>query len=276
VSTKIPVLDVTNPNLGTTKGPDGTVTGRDPATLPKGPKDLGTFEHYDVNFGFECDWQRAINFEPGCTGTFGYLLFWSGCGGALKPDLTLVNPFTSTGQSPEACSPEEGGEEGATVIKCVGVIEKFQFGGDPDDPIRISAYLSKQNASSLYGKLLGKEKLKTDLEVCWYIISCEGAGEKWYEAAYPAGFVHAMANIATDQSAGKGGGTLATDLIKGGGKLKINVKHEGTGLKGEDGEIDIRLYRFEFEMVPAAGELVDLNFALGFGANVVKGWGGTR
>jgi hypothetical protein len=222
---------------------------------------------YDVSFDFECDWQGAINFRPGSHGTYGYLLLWSGCGGlSLKPDITLVNPFSSGGQSTEVLTYDD---DDGSVLKCVGVIDKFRFRGrKKTDPIRISAYVSRKSAADLHAKFSGAQltrtKLKTDLEFAWYIISCEGAGEKWFEAAHIQSFQSALANIATDQGKNDPGG-----------ELKVNIARESPGIKGDGGDVDIRLYKFEFEVVPAPGETTELHFETGHGQKVVREWGGT-
>lgn len=221
---------------------------------------------YDVSFNFECDWQGAINFRPGYHGTYGYLLLWSGCGGLnLEHDITLANPFSSGGQSPEVVFNDE---DGGTVLKCVGVIDTFKFAGQSsNDPITITAYVSKKSAATLHhkfsGALLSRTKLKRDLELSWYIISCEGTGERqWYEAAHVQGFQSALAKIASDKGESNPGGVL-----------KVNVARESPGLKGDGGDIDIRLYKFEFEIVPAPGETTELHFETGYGEKVVRQWG---
>ena len=218
---------------------------------------------YSVSLDFvDCEWEGAINFRPGRRGTFAYLLSWSGCGGlTLSPDMTLVNPFGSEGQSLQVVF-DDG--EGNSTLKCVGVIESFHFEGGTHDPIRISAYVSRKSAADLHARFSGTQP-KTDLELSWYIISCEGAGEKWYEAAYINGFRNAVANIDSEKRDDDPGGDL-----------KVNVAHRSTGLKGDDGEIDIRLYKFEFQIVPAPGQTNQLHFATGHGQKVVRVWGGAR
>lgn len=220
---------------------------------------------FDASFNFECDWEGAINFRPGSHAKYGYLLSWSGFGGlSLEKDITLANPFSSGGQSPEVTSPDPDDKIG-TVLKCVGVIHEFKFRGlTKTDPIRISAYVSKKSAAALHhkfsGSVLSRTKSKTALDVSWYIIACDGTGKrKWYEAAHIQGFQEASANIATDQGKNDPGG-----------ELKVKIERESPGLKGG---IDIRLYRFEFEIVPAAGAVTQLHFETGYEEKAVREWG---
>jgi hypothetical protein len=217
---------------------------------------------YDASFKFKCDWKAAINFEPGLHGTFGYLLVWSGCGIELTPALTLANPFGS----PEAqTAPVVSLDDDKNpVLTCIGVIEDFEYEGGPTDPIYISAFVTRKAAVTLHGAFSPTEDdpPPTDVEVAWYIIDCEGAGEPWYEAAHIKGFSNAVANVATDEIPGESGG-----------EMKVSISREGTGVTGDDGEIDIRLYEFKFEIIPASGQVTTLNFAQGPALNIVRPWG---
>jgi hypothetical protein len=242
---------------------------------------------YRVNFEFKCEWEEAINFSPGNTGTYGYLLSWSGCGGvSLNPDIVLPNPFTSEGQSQAVVFPDEYDDAG-TVLKCVGVISDFKYSGKKHGPITITAYVSRKSAANLHGKFMSDDPPKTDLELSWYIISCEGAGAKWYEAAHVMGFSDARANINTEESRKSPPKTTTTqgaqvqedaadddDEEDAGGQLKVSVAHESVGIRGNGDDIDVRLYEFTFEIVPAPGQMNKLHFATGLGHKVVKQWGG--
>src|SRR5438270_13336229 len=86
------------------------------------------------NLDFDCDWKFGFNLHALGKGTVGYLLFWSGCGGLnLTKDIQVWNPFDSAGQTVVS----------GPKVECVGLIESFRFEGGDDDPIRISAYISK-------------------------------------------------------------------------------------------------------------------------------------
>ncbi len=210
---------------------------------------------YKVCLDSKCDWQGALNFQPKRHGKFGYLLFWSGCGGLdLVADITVVNPFASSGQTMTV----QKDSDGISIFKCVGLIENFLFNGAENDPIRIAAYVSAQTAANLHSKFLGSVA-STALQVSWYVISCDGYGEGWYEAAYVNGFAKASANI---------------DTIDG--DLQVNVADEGTSLDGKDGgSIDVRLYKFEFQIVPASGETSTLQFATSKLRKLTRSWAGS-
>lgn len=230
-----------------------------------GEESLGSADElqYNLSLNFEkCDWADAINFQPRHHGTFGYLLSWSGCDGIdLQQDITVVNPFTTAGQTMSVTADADG----VSGFKCVGVIEKFMYPGEEDDPIFISAYLSKQNAASLHGAFQ-RVQPKTDVEVAWYIIQCEGAGEGWYEAAFIDGFGKASANI--DSAPVKRTAQSSRDV---GGYLRINIAHESTSLSDD---VDIRLYKFGFQIIPAPGETTLLHFSTSSGAKKVLKWKG--
>src|ERR1700759_4976498 len=67
-----------------------------------------------------CAWQHAMNVAPNRKGPFGYLLDLSGLGGMiLSKDIVVWNPLAGTSQA----------LLGDATVSCVGVIEKFTFGG---------------------------------------------------------------------------------------------------------------------------------------------------
>jgi hypothetical protein len=231
---------------------------------------------YNINLNFEkCDWAGAINYQPRCHGTFGYLLSWSGCDGIdLKQDITVVNPYSTA--NPKQTMPVQPDPDQGSTFKCVGVIEKFKYEGEANDPIFIKAYVSKANAASLHGAF-ERVQPSTHVDVAWYIIASEGAGEGWYEAAFIGGFAKAAGNIdsAPLKKEARAGSTNSKDI---GGNLRIKIDHESTALgcsdPSEEGEVDIRLYRFAFQMIPAPGTTTNLHFATSSGAKRVLTWKG--
>jgi hypothetical protein len=171
----------------------------------------------------------------------GYLLFWSGCGGLTLPlDIEVGNPF---------------GGQGQTVItgqrvKCVGIIDHFQFGGGEEDPIRISAYVSKEVASDIRAKL-ARPLPNTKVKVVFYILSFDEDKKLWYESA-----------LVRDKAKAKGF-VDATD-----GELQISIANEGTRIEEN---LDIKVFKFEFQITPAESPAL-LEFATGPSTRLVKKW----
>ena len=92
------------------------------------------------NLNFDCDWKFGFNLSSKGKGVVGYLMFWSGCGGLnLTKDIEVWNPYSDTQGQTIVSGPK---------IKCLGLIESFRFEGGEEDPIRISAYVSKRLAAS--------------------------------------------------------------------------------------------------------------------------------
>ncbi|MFT3765624.1 MAG: hypothetical protein QM820_08930 [Minicystis sp.] len=196
-----------------------------------------------ASLDYECDWRFGFNLEASGNGTLGYLLFWSGCGGLnLSKDITVPNPFTSQGQTIVTGS----------AVKCIGLIESFVFPGEEDDPIRITAYVSKDAAANIRAKL-ARPVTSTKLQLAWYIISFDEDRDQWYEAAYIDGQANADANIDTSN-----------------GDLQISIANKSTQIAEN---IDIRVFKFEFQIIPAAGTQSVLQFATGVTQRLVKNWG---
>jgi hypothetical protein len=195
------------------------------------------------NLDYQCDWRFGFNVDPKKKAAVGYLLFWSGCGGLTLPqDIQVWNPFSSSGQTIVS---------GATV-ECIGMIDKFSYQGGSDDPIRISTYLSKGAAANLRAKL-ASPLTTTKLKVGWYIIDFDGEKKTWYEAA-----------LIKDAS-----GSVNAVLDTMNGDLQLFVSNEPVALSPQ---LDIHLYRAEFQIVPADGATANLEFATGPTTRVVRQW----
>ena len=196
---------------------------------------------------FDCQWRFGYNLQARGKGTVGYLLFWSGCGGLNLPkDTEVWNPFSDQGQTVV---------QGET-IKCIGLMESFRFEGGADDPIRMSVYVSKDVAANIRTKLASPLP-STKLKVQWYIISYDDDDPKtpkWYEAA----------SI-------KGGGRADAAIDSTKGQVQMFIANEPTFVSET---LDLRVYRFEFQIVPAAGSTTTLEFATGASQRLVKSWGG--
>jgi len=193
---------------------------------------------------FDCDWRFGLNLRASTKGTVGYLLEWSGLGGlSLTKDIEVWNPFNTSGQRVVS----------GTKIKCVGLLESFRYVGGQNDPIRIRAYVSKGSAADLRSKL-ARPLTNTKLKLAWYIIDFDESDKRWYEAALLKDPKQAEASI---DSAG--------------GTLQIFVDREATRIAET---LDINVFGFELQVVPAAKKKAVLEFASGPTQRLVKQWGG--
>ncbi|MBK9265480.1 MAG: hypothetical protein IPM54_37550 [Polyangiaceae bacterium] len=181
--------------------------------------------------------------DPKGSATVGYLLVWSGLGGlALSPDIEVSNPFSSPGQRVLS---------GARV-KCIGLLESLRFAGEEDDPMRFVAWVSQGTAANIRAKI-ARPLSSTKLEMVFYIISYDEEKKQWFEA----GLV-------------KDGGRMKAALDTTGGEVQIFISNKPTRI-AENSET--RVYKFEFQVVPAAGETSIVEFALGPTQRFVKKWG---
>lgn len=191
---------------------------------------------------YDCDWRLGFNLDPSANGTIGYLLFWSGCGGlSLAKDVEVWNPYSGAGQTVTS---------GAT-IKCIGLIESFRFAGDEDAPIRITAYVSKGTAANVRAKL-ASPLATTGVQVAWYILSYDDEAKVWFEAAFLKDSARAQANI---------------DVA--GGVPQLFISSAPTRV---DDRLDLKVFKMEFQIVPAEGSSVNLEFATGPTQKLVKSW----
>jgi hypothetical protein len=191
---------------------------------------------------YDCDWRLGFNLDPLQKGTIGYVLFWSGCGGlSLGKDIEVWNPFAGTGQTVSS---------GAT-IKCVGLLESFQFTGDSDAPIRMTAYVSKDTAANVRAKL-ANPITATTLQVSWYIISYDDDRKQWFEAAFIKNGAKAQADV---------------DITDG--ILQLFIDNNPVVV---DARLDLRVFKFEFQVIPAEGSATLLEFATGATQRLVKNW----
>lgn len=198
------------------------------------------------NLDFDCDWRFGFNLHSRGKGTVGYLLFWSGCGGlSLAKDIQVWNPFDSPGQTQTIVS--------GPKVECVGLIESFRFEGGSDDPIRISAYISKDVAADVRATL-ASPLASTKLKLAWYIISYDDDTKCWYEAAIVRDNQKVEANVDTSD-----------------GVMQMFIANQGTRIAET---LDLKVYRFEFQVVPAAGKSALIEFATGPSQRLVKKWAG--
>ena len=192
---------------------------------------------------FDCDTAQAINRAATSRARVGYLMSFSGLGGVdLKADMTLLTPFNA-----------QGGEvlKGAQV-KCVGILEKFGFAGDPKDPIRIAAYITTANAAALRGKIASGVKT-TKMKFSFVIADFDLDTKKWFEAACVDGNAKAPSAVDTMD-----------------GVLQLFLESQPKRL---DPNFDLVFCRLVFQVVPDPKEATKLRFATGATQKVMKRWG---
>jgi hypothetical protein len=190
-----------------------------------------------------CAWQHTFNVAPNRKGPFGYLLELSGLGGLiLSKDIVVWNPLAGTSQS----------LLGDATVSCVGVIERFRYGGDVTDPIRMTCFVSQENRTNLRAKL-SRDLTNIKVKLKWKVVGYDEAAKAWYDA------VELLDPQQLD------GMVNTVD-----GVLQISV--EGTSTRLADDQ-DLQVYRFELEMVPPPGSVATMQFALGQNQRIVAQWG---
>jgi hypothetical protein len=191
-----------------------------------------------------CAWQHAFNVAPNRKGPFGYLLELSGLGGLiLSKDIVVWNPLAGTSQA----------LLGDATVSCVGVIERFHFGGDATDPIRLSCFVSQENQTNLRAKLC-RDLVNIKLRMRWNVVGYDQAAKAWFRAIElePArldGLVNTVDGV-----------------------LQISVEGAPTRL-GDDQDLEV--YRFEVEVVPPPRGTMTVKFAFGQNQRIAAAWGET-
>ena len=186
-----------------------------------------------MSYSLNCDWRYGFNLDPTNKTRVGYLTEFKGGGIQLSADIEVFNPMQTD-----------------KLIKCVAVLDSYDFAGSVADPMAFSGYLSCENAQQISAKL--KSTLKTtNCDFDYYIVNYDEENKAWYEEAYPAKKINGTINGA-------------------GGDLKINIASEPTKVSPT---LDVNVYRFYFEVVPAANKIFALKFATGTTTRFVRNWG---
>lgn len=191
-----------------------------PQSDPAGPSSLT----------LACAWQFAFNLQSSQKGTVGYLSQWSGLGGlTLDRDIALWSPTPgSRSPLPSTVQAVNAGGTLADQVRCVAVIEKLSFGGESTDPIRISAFVSKDNQVKLRYKLV-RPLPSTSLKLDYAIIGFDDDSKSWYSAL----------ELDTPPS--------QAQLNTGDGALQLSMSFEPQRISES---LDISVYRMEFEIIP--------------------------
>lgn len=193
---------------------------------------------------FSCDWRFALNITSRQHGCVGYLLSLSGLGGLnLSADIEAWNPISDRNVRTVVSKDQ---------VKCIGLIESFRYEGGETDPIRIRSFVSKGSAADIRAKL-ARPLTKTGLKLSWYIVDFDPESKSWFEAAFIKRGKEAQANVDST-----------------GGELQIFVDNDATAVSDT---LDIGVYAFEVQVVPADGKKAVLEFATGPRRRLVKAWG---
>ena len=193
---------------------------------------------------FACDWRLALNLSPSRQGCVGYLLSFSGLGGLrLAKDIEVWNPVSDRGAQTVVSGDK---------VKCVGLLDSFQFEGGQTDPIRLRTYVSKGSAADLRAKL-ARPLANTAVKVGWYIVDFDPEMKSWFEAAFVKKGKEASANVDST-----------------GGELQLFVDNHPTQVNAS---LDIGVYSVVLQVVPADKKKAVLEFATGPRRRLVKSWG---
>ncbi|MEO1338398.1 MAG: hypothetical protein AAFV29_22340 [Myxococcota bacterium] len=203
-------------------------------------------------FTFECDWRSGFVMNPEMKQRVGYLVKFNGLnmGEYLKEDIDVFTPYNST----ETGYSEVEVDSDDVKVTCVGIMESFHWEGGVGDPVCISSYISAENAEVLSAKM--KATLDTTIvsELAWWIVNFDEENKVWYEEAYPL-----------DPSVASG------QLNAPGGKeVRLNIGAQAVKIAPN---IDINVYPFYFEAIPAANTTYNFNFATSLKTKFVKNWG---
>lgn len=205
-----------------------------------------------MSYNFPCDWKSGFVMNPTKKQRVGYLVCFDGIGldGPLEQDIEVFTPYnvdgSDTGYTELSITDDK--------VKVVGVIENLSWEGGVGDPICISAYMSAANANSIKGKL--KMTLKTTgvKSLGWWICNFDEETKAWFSESQPQA------------------PTKITGQLNAPGKtdIRLSIADDPTKIAPN---IDVNVYNVYFEVVPAANQTCDFQFATSKSMNFIKRWG---
>jgi hypothetical protein len=207
----------------------------------------GTLLCASIPLVFDCDMQSGFLMNPNVHNRIGYVSAFQAFGAPkLNSDLTLSLPFTplhellSMIQAPGL----------PPVTNVVGVIQNFSWNGGLGDPLKISFFVSKENATLL--NALEQTSFKTNAvsSLGWWIGDYDQAAKVWFEAAYPA-------------SSPTVSGTIANSSA-----LSVNL----TPVPVAAG-INVNVYEVSIQVSPVPHSVFGLEFANSSRSAVTRSWG---
>jgi len=197
---------------------------------------------------FPCDYKAGFIMDPQRKQRVGYLTAFTGLGsqvGALAQDLEVWSPYQGSPSYP-------GVAIAAEKVKAVGIIESVEYGGGVGDAYCFHVRISGNNKQKLAAAMKNTFD-KTSIDVLKFWIGNFDEEEKgWYEELYPK----------ADDMKGM--------LNAQGGDLKIRLGEEGVKVHTN---VDVKVFDWYFEIVPAANILTDIHFGFGVKKSAVKHWG---
>jgi hypothetical protein len=217
-----------------------------------------------MSIDLSCDWKSGFVMNPTSKQRCGYLLAFDGLGLNQVPDKTndqfKIRVFTPYNAADKEYSQVEVEDvDGQKLVNCIGILERFSFGGGVGDPICISAYVSSEFANQLKAKQ--KASLETTLikKLGWWVVNYDVDDKSWFEEAFPKG------------ATGAEGGTVGGQLNAGGGsEVRLSIAEEPTMIASN---LDVQVFNIYFEIVPGSDQTYALAFRQGKTKAFVKGWG---
>jgi len=197
---------------------------------------------------YPCDWKAGFVMDASKKQRVGYLTAFTGLGtqvGALAQDIEVWSPYGAT--------PTYAGVAiAAEKVKCVGIIQSVDYGGGVGDPYGFNVYISGNNAQKLNAAMKNTFD-STTISVCnWWVGNFDEEEKAWYEEVYPKN--NDMKGMLNAQ----------------GKNMKIAVDSVGVKVNSN---VDVKVFSWYFEIVPAANVLTDVLYAVGVKKNSVKHWG---
>jgi hypothetical protein len=205
-----------------------------------------------IPYEYACDKSSGFVPNPNEHKRVGYLTDFSGLGltTALSRDLTVYTPYNAAKTYAQAVVTKQSNQ--LSKMNVVGVIDKFEWDGGVGGSLKISAWMSQQNAFLI--KSAQQLALKTTAvkSLGYWIIDYDQETKVWYEKSFPKT------------------PTLLTGIIGPKDNPDLNVDLNGAPAK--DG-INVMVYRVSFSLAPAANQAYSLYFANSSTKSAVKNWG---
>lgn len=200
-----------------------------------------------VPFDLQCDMQSGFLMSPGVHKRIGYITAFQAFGAPkLGSDLTLSLPFTP---SHELLSMIQAPGL-PPVTKVVGVIQDFSWSGGAADPLKISFFVSQENATLLRALQQTTYKTNSVSSLGWWIGDYDQEAKVWFDEAYPV-------------SSSAVSGTLTVSSA-----FSVNLSPVPVAAG-----IDVNVYEVSIQVSPAQHKVSTLAFANSSRLTLTKSWG---
>lgn len=210
-------------------------------------------------FDLPCDWKSGFLMDPTKKQRCGYLLALNGLDLGTEPTkgddpykISVFTPFASETTEYKQATPKN--EDGLRTIDCIGVLDRFFWGGGAGDPIEITAYVSTELASQLKAKQKATLSTTAVKKLAWWVVNYDVEEKAWFEEAFPKApeFVAGQLNA------------------RGGKDIELRIAESPTIISPST---DVQVFQIYFEVVPAANAIYTLRFAQGKSKPYAMGWG---